>query len=908
MSITVAKTTRCLMILVLLFMAVFSCWATTLKHKGKFKDSDKHEQVPTIVYLQQTATSGDDDDLGSILDGQEIIIDNSNVNTGAIVTDSSSSPRKTLEKATEKSDSGMDERYAHLLDIDPSDSTDKVVTTPQVTGSAAPKEEPKPKAKEPEKKPIKSEPEKKEPEPKKEPEKKPESSENQEKPKAEETKKETEKSKDDKASLATDQGKKPETTTKIGGTNVAPVSSSVNGFNYRIKQFDSSVKHDIYPSPETDSMVTYGVVFIACILLLVYLLKIFLNYCKTNSYFTMRQYKMKGVYALLRDLAILVFILWIILILHYHTALDFIKTNLENLLYGMYIFILAWIISSVILLYTCYTELETFYDYESISKDIPKLRELKKFYEEQYTNNKRIHPVIIEQLQFQQMRQAFINPIELPIMTECFLRRDFNFSMYLGYCITDFLSEIIGFISIRVYFLLATLLWAYKLINYLEIEVGSSIFYPIPLVCLLILMMCRWHLSSIFKYLVAEVDSPDDIQFQVDLDIRDPFDHINKIPIPPYLHNDFDHYHEPNPSELREDTDSEDDEEDSQFKPTKRPRSEKRESDNLNDSAAIEDSIYHNENEKKKKYKNMFKSGKRFFFMDQNRHERLFWFGKVGVFLQKLLIQGWYITLVLWLSAIVAGDGFDRFYVFDNDLFNIILMSVCIIIALFTILYYFPTVVFAFVLDTSIQMMKRRDYIELVIKEQKHQKALRSMRMYQVFKLIRRELIDYFDEDWNDKELPPSHLRLLHENYEMIIEPYYDSHDRIRINQLQDFYRLSGVSLKKLESYILLKKARSDNDKITFDQLADAIRQTANDVKVDPYDVISIIFMLLLKEQHKLSPEDIRNFFSEYEGYFEQQDVEEFRDEILSLQRDGGLIDIQEIASLIRDDIECFPR
>jgi hypothetical protein len=46
------------------------------------------------------------------------------------------------------------------------------------------------------------------------------------------------------------------------------------------------------------------------------------------------------------------------------------------------------------------------------------------------------------------------------------------------------------------------------------------------------------------------------------------------------------------------------------------------------------------ENEKKKDFGNMFKSGKRFFFFDQNRHERLFWFGRMGVTLQKFIIQG----------------------------------------------------------------------------------------------------------------------------------------------------------------------------------------------------------------------------------------------------------------------------
>jgi len=317
------------------------------------------------------------------------------------------------------------------------------------------------------------------------------------------------------------------------------------------------------------------------------------------------------------------------------------------------------------------------------------------------------------------------------------------------------------------------------------------------------------------------------------------------------------------------------------------------------------------EHNKRKSYDGMFKSGRRFFFTDQNRHERLFWCGSVGVYIQKCIIQGCYITLVLWLAAIIAGDGYDRFYVFDEDISDIFLMSFCILIALATIIFYFPTVVFVYVVDTSIQMMKRRDYIELVIKEQKHQKAMRSMRMYQVFKLIRRELIQHYNEDVEDYELLDHHENLLDENYEMIKESYGQG-DYIRVDQLHGLYHLCGQNLKKLESYLLEKKALGDHDsdEIDFKQIRDAIKQTYNDVKVDPYDVISAIFMLLLKDKYsyKLSYEDIEAFYDEYEGYFEKKDIEEFKEEILSLQRDGGLIDIQEIASLIRDDIECYPR
>jgi hypothetical protein len=63
-----------------------------------------------------------------------------------------------------------------------------------------------------------------------------------------------------------------------------------------------------------------------------------------------------------------------------------------------------------------------------------------------------------------------------------------------------------------------------------------------------------------------------------------------------------------------------------------------------------------------------------------------------------------------------------------------------------------------------------------------------------------------------------------------------------------------------------------------------------------------------MKNKQKLSIHDIKKFFNVYEGYFEKEDVTDFLNELVAIQRDGALIDVQEVASLIRDDIECFPR
>ena len=150
------------------------------------------------------------------------------------------------------------------------------------------------------------------------------------------------------------------------------------------------------------------------------------------------------------------------------------------------------------------------------------------------------------------------------------------------------------------------------------------------------------------------------------------------------------------------------------------------------------------------------------------------------------------------------------------------------------------------------------------------------------------------------KKLKNINLRIIKENYDLLKD---EDKKELNSSKINDFYPLWGTKLKKLESYILLKKAQSDGETVEIRDLIDAITQTTNDAKIDPYDVVSTIFSLLLKEKDKLSINDIEEFFQEYEGYFEKEDIDEFLEEIKALQRESGLIDIQEIASLIRDDM-----
>jgi hypothetical protein len=58
----------------------------------------------------------------------------------------------------------------------------------------------------------------------------------------------------------------------------------------------------------------------------------------------------------------------------------------------------------------------------------------------------------------------------------------------------------------------------------------------------------------------------------------------------------------------------------------------------------------------------------------------------------------------------------------------------------------------------------------------------------------------------------------------------------------------------------------------------------------------------------KIDENNLKKFFMRFGTYFQDQDVKHFLNEAKLLMRKDELIDLNEIASMIRNDIECMPK
>jgi len=92
--------------------------------------------------------------------------------------------------------------------------------------------------------------------------------------------------------------------------------------------------------------------------------------------------------------------------------------------------------------------MKDWFQLEIYAHDSPQLDKLARSYQKIWDKYKAVGQLnsvklksIREQMEYLILRLMFINPVGLPSMTESYLRKDFHFAMYLGYCYGKVLTK-----------------------------------------------------------------------------------------------------------------------------------------------------------------------------------------------------------------------------------------------------------------------------------------------------------------------------------------------------------------------------------------------------------------------------------------------------------------------------------
>uniref|UniRef100_A0A7S3NYY9 Uncharacterized protein n=1 Tax=Euplotes crassus TaxID=5936 RepID=A0A7S3NYY9_EUPCR len=626
-------------------------------------------------------------------------------------------------------------------------------------------------------------------------------------------------------------------------------------------------------------------------------------FMNTNFFLVQQKesFERNAYYSLLKDISFMVGIMLVVLIVHYYEGFTSFNTSVDNVLYGMFFFILCYMIFGYFIMKASFKKIKVFNEFEKVTKDRAKLSQMKVDFENQFYGPEGVEKGLKGTVEYILMKQSFISPVELPTVTESYLRKDFDLALYFGHCLSEFLSKLFSF-DHQAYLIIFCVVLFWKVCSMIDILFQSVLMVLFPVTSFIYLWIQNRQYKRIYKNLNPKLNSSGISYFESNLEIEDPFELAKSTPCPAYMKD----IHSQAVEDDSEEGSSESDD-DSVMNGVRSRNKSKSKSESIQDG--LNDSICGEESEKSlEEEKNLFKSSESFLGTSQNRHERLFYLGKFGIFLEKLWMQSFFVQMILWISHLVEykyllREGTEDYYITRNGNIDYIIMLVSLLIGLYNLLVVFPRNIFNLVVITSIQMMKKKDMIDETIKEQRYQRSLRSFRLYKVFKIIRRELIDYFNVELKDKQLETPTKKLIEENYSLSLSKDNQNRESMDISK---FFPLCGTEGTLFEKFLLVKK--SGDEGIKPEDLIQAIQEATNDVNIDPYETIKTIFTLVMKDKECLTIEDIRNFFSTYEGYFEKGDPEFLLNELAVMQRSQMNIQVHEIASLIRDDIECFPR
>ena len=134
-----------------------------------------------------------------------------------------------------------------------------------------------------------------------------------------------------------------------------------------------------------------------------------------------------------------------------------------------------------------------------------------------------------------------------------------------------------------------------------------------------------------------------------------------------------------------------------------------------------------------------------------NRHERLFCCGRNGPDFLIYFTQFAYVLSMVWFATFLAIRGYRLHLMVDtyfDHMFSLyVYMSFCWVPPTLTLLLQFvfiPYLLHQITVVTNIQMMRDRQMIYAVVQRKKFNSAMRSYRLYQVFKIIRRELVEAY--------------------------------------------------------------------------------------------------------------------------------------------------------------------
>ena len=228
--------------------------------------------------------------------------------------------------------------------------------------------------------------------------------------------------------------------------------------------------------------------------------------------------------------------------------------NLELVVLTGIITFITWVLIGAFLVYHAQNKMEQWYEWEKFAHDQDQLEKLQSSYDKVFQkyqaggenpiNYKKLESVRYK-MEYLIMRLIFINPMSLPAMTESYLRRDFHFAMYLGYCYGKVLVKFFKWSLSSTLILFGIIIFVNLIFTIMADEMIDQLMRFICFLTAFIMLICmKSCLTSAEKKLVpsifVNVDEeqlidPENFNINLNKNGIDPFNQFSELPKMQYL-------------------------------------------------------------------------------------------------------------------------------------------------------------------------------------------------------------------------------------------------------------------------------------------------------------------------------------------------------------------------------------
>ena len=631
-------------------------------------------------------------------------------------------------------------------------------------------------------------------------------------------------------------------------TNETPVLTKEDSAQPEVCEQGLEEAH--YPNgKETFDMRFESIIIFSIITITLIIFRLVIKYLSSISTYFIN----KTIRVIIRYTTYYLSVIGLCVVLYSAGAFDEIKFNIENLLLGLFLFFILFLLYTSILT-LCYSNHIDFLHSLDNNPSFASFKTVKSLYEKliniQYSTKSKESKSQIDEIykiyEYLSMKLFFIVPF-FPVFKPSTLRQDFKFGLYLQKCLSK---------QIKIFY---SFTWTSLILTIIFVLIWSTLILPsvindlfmifFPLLISIILLIINYYLNIVYRRVIPEINDINYLDYQ---DIDQPnqssiFNNLTNFPL--YLEKVYDGNGKVNTAIISH-------------------------NDTLNDN----NNINHSFDSKNYSIKTHFHLKTESFY-DEN-----ILFGKTGFVLFGNLIQFFNIIFFIWLVTMITK--YVKIFSEESDSFKIVLFFIATVVYIIILFYTTYSSIRQLSILTSCEMNKKKEIINKTLKAQMVTSAEMSNKIILNFRKIYFDIkINQNDEKSFNSLNRVSIKQLMDVNLMRYfnIEKDLDNNSYVNLEDIKKFAiscgnKLNNEEIENMLYYIENTQGLKEHKALNKRDFYDIIGANMNFSKESNINILYYVFNSYFQNrkltENSFTQDELKQFFNFYREYFTKWQVD----------------------------------